>query len=61
MQNHETKKNSNDISIDKLQQLIRMVALLRKMLKNEREAKRMMMAIRPCTYYQETRHSFSNN
>jgi hypothetical protein len=61
MQNHETKKNSHDISVDKLQQLIRAVALLRKMLKDEHEAKRRMMAMRPGTNYQESRFSFSNN
>jgi hypothetical protein len=61
MQNQETKKNSNDISIDKLQQLIRAVALLRKMLKNEQAAKRMMMSISRTYYFGEAYYPFSDN
>jgi hypothetical protein len=61
MQNHETQKNNNDISIDKLQQLIRAIALLRRMLKNECEAKRMMMSMSRTFYFGESYYPFSNN
>jgi len=61
MQNHETKKGKEEISVAKLRQLIRAISLLRKLLEKEHEAKQMMMSPTAAAYYPGAGYPFSNN